>query len=372
MANLLQRYLAGQIRTDLERKMVFVSGPRQVGKTTLARGLLPAPAGYLSWDIPDHRDAILRGRLPDTPMLVFDELHKFRGWRGFLKGLYDRQDRTRILVTGSGRLDYYRYGGDSLQGRYHLLRLHPLSVAELGVADAAGLRRLLDLGAFPEPWVGDSLEAARRWSREYRMRLVEEEIRDLEGVPDVSAIELLAVRLTDLVGSPLSVNALREDLQVSHGAVSRWLEILERLYAIFRVKPFGAPPLRAVKKAQKHYHYDWIQVRDRAARFENLVAMHLLKWVHHEQDVRGRDLDLRYFRDVDGREVDFVVTDREAPLHLIEVKWSDRPVDKALRYLHARFPDAAATQISAAGTDDYRTPDGIRVQPAIPFLGSLV
>ena len=161
-------------------------------------------------------------------------------------------------------------------------------------------------------------------------------------------------------------------LQVSHGAVSRWLEILDRLYAIFRVKPFGAPPLRAVKKAQKHYHYDWIQVRDRAARFENLVAMHLLKWVHQEQDVRGRDLDLRYFRDVDGREVDFVVTDREVPAHLVEVKWSDRPVDKALRYLHARFPDAAATQISAAGTDDYRTPEGIHVQPAIPFLGGLV
>ena len=287
MAALLRRYLAGQIGSDLERKMVFVSGPRQVGKTTLARGLLADPAGYLSWDIPDHRDAILRGRLPNAPMLVFDELHKFRGWRGFLKGLYDRQDGTRILVTGSGRLDYYRYGGDSLQGRYHLLRLHPLSVAELGVADAAGLYRLLDLGGFPEPWVGESPDAAHRWSREYRLRLVEEEIRDLEGVADISAIELLAVRLTDLVGSPLSVNALREDLQVSHGAVSRWLEILERLYAIVRVKPFGAPRVRAVKKAQKHYHYDWIQVRDRAARFENLVAMHLLKWVHHERP-RGR------------------------------------------------------------------------------------
>ena len=157
MAALLRRYLAGQVRTDLERKMVFVSGPRQVGKTTMARGLLPDPAGYLSWDIPDHRDAILRGRLPNAPMLVFDELHKFHGWRGFLKGIYDRQDGTRILVTGSGRLDYYRYGGDSLQGRYHLLRLHPLSVAELDVDDAAGLHRLLDLGGFPEPWVSESM-----------------------------------------------------------------------------------------------------------------------------------------------------------------------------------------------------------------------
>ena len=355
---------------------MFLAGPRQVGKTTLARTLPGARAGYLNWDVAEDRERILRRELPATGFWVFDEIHKYRGWRNYLKGLYDARDTrrhgARILVTGSARLDLYRFGGDSLQGRYHLLRLHPLSVAEMGLRTPADLRDLLTLGGFPEPWVGDSPDAALRWSREYRMRLVEEEIRDLEGVVDVSAIELLAVRLTDLVGSPLSVNALREDLQVSHGAVSRWLEILERLYAIFRVKPFGAPALRAVKKAQKHYHYDWIQVRDRAARFENLVAMHLLKWVHHEQDVRGRDLDLRYFRDVDGREVDFVVTDREAPTHLIEVKWSDRPVDKALRYLCARFQDAAATQISATGNDDYRTPEGIRVQPAIPFLRSLV
>ena len=186
-------------------------------------------------------------------------------------------------------LDYYRHGGDSLQGRYHHLRLHPLSVAELSVTDSDGLRRLLDLGGFPEPWL-----------------------------------------------------------------------------------TFGAPKVRAIKKAQKHYHYDWVQVYDTAARFENLVAMHLLKWVHREQDIRGRDVDLRYFRDVDGREGDFVLTDRPGPTHLIEVKWSDRPVDKALRYLHARFPDAAAIQISATGTDDYRTPDGIRVQPALPFLQSFV
>ena len=352
--------------------MVFVSGPRQVGKTTLAREVLPDPAGYLNWDIPEHRDAILRGRLPVTEMLAFDELHKFHGWRGWLKGLYDRQDGVRILVTGSGRLDYYRHGGDSLQGRYHHLRLHPLSVAELSVTDSDGLRRLLDLGGFPEPWLSGSVDEARRWSREYRTRLVEDDIRGLERVEDLSALERLAIRLTDLVGAPLSVNALREDLSVSHRTVSRWLEILERLYAIVRLPPFGAPKVRAIKKAQKHYHFDWVQVYDTAARFENLVAMHLLKWVHREQDIRGRDVDLRYFRDVDGREVDFVLTDRRGPTHLIEVKWSDRPVDKALRYLHARFPDAAAFQISATGTDDHRTPDGIRVQPALPFLQSLV
>ena len=352
--------------------MVFVSGPRQVGKTTLAREVLPDPAGYLNWDIPEHRDAILRGRLPATEMLVFDELHKFHGWRGWLKGLFDRGDGVRILVTGSGRLDYYRHGGDSLQGRYHHLRLHPLSVAELSITDSDGLHRLLDLGGFPEPWLSGSTDEARRWSREYRTRLVEDDIRGLERVEDLSALERLVIRLTDLVGAPLSLNALREDLGVSHRTVGRWLEILERLYAIVRLPPFGAPMVRAIKKAQKHYHYDWVHVYDAPARFENLVAMHLLKWVHREQDIRGRDVELRYFRDVDGREVDFVLTDRRGPTHLIEVKWNDRPVDKALRYLHARFPDAAAIQISATGRDDYRTPDGIRVQPALPFLQSLL
>ena len=372
MAGTLPRYLSAQVRSDLARKMVFVSGPRQVGKTTLARHLLADAAGYLNWDIPEHRDAILRGRLPATDLLVFDELHKFRQWRSFLKGLYDRQDGRRILVTGSGRLDYYRYGGDSLQGRYHHLRMHPLSVAELGIDDPPGLGRLLDQSGFPEPYLSDSPAAAQRWSREYRTRLIEDEIADLEQVDDLGALQLLAVRLSDLVGSPLSVNALREDLQVSHRTLSRWLEIFERLYAIVRVAPFGAPAIRAVKKSRKHYHYDWLPVADRAARFENLVALHLLKWVHHEQDVRGRELDLRYFRDVDGREVDFVLTERGAPTHLIEVKWSDRPPDRALRYLSKRFPGAAAHQLSAAGTDDYLTPDGIRVQPALQFLRGLV
>ena len=209
----------------------------------------------------------------------------------------------RILVTGSGRLDYYRHGGDSLQGRYHHLRLHPLSVAELSVTDADGLRRLLDLGGFPEPWLSGSVDGARRWSREYRSRLVEDDIRGLERVEDLSALETLVIRLTDLVGAPLSVNALREDLGVSHRTVSRWLDILERLYAIVRLPPFGAPRVRAIRKSQKHYHYDWIQVYDDAARFENLVAMHLLKWVHREQDIGARALSVcdRYVARGDSR-----------------------------------------------------------------------
>lgn len=369
----MTRYLVPQVEQDLRRKMVFVSGPRQVGKTTMARGLPGAKKGYLSWDVARDREKILRGQLPPAPLWVFDEIHKYRSWRNFLKGVFDgRRPSQRILVTGSARLDFYRHGGDSLQGRYHLLRLHPLSVAELKLKTAGDLRDLLTLGGFPEPWFGRSEVEARRWSREYRDRLVREDVASLERVQDLGNIELLALRLPELVGSPLSVNALREDLQVAHKTVANWLRILERLYAIFRLAPFGAPRLRAVKKEQKHYQFDWTLVSDPAARFENLVASHLLKWVHFEQDARGRDLELRYFRDRDGRELDFVVAEKGAPLWLVEAKSADAGVSSTLRALKVRFPKAEAWQISATGTKDYVSPEGIRVAPATRFLSTLV
>lgn len=180
------------------------------------------------------------------------------------------------------------------------------------------------------------------------------------------------LRLPDLVGSPLSINALREDLQVSHKTLSRWLDIFERMYAIFRLPPFGAPRLRAVKKEKKHYHMDWSLVQDAPARFENLVAAHLLKWTHFIQDAEGRDVDLKYFRDVDGREVDFVVTERNKPVLLLECKWADSEIGKGLHYLKTRFPGADAVQIAAMGKKDYETELGIRVRPALDFLRSLI
>lgn len=366
------RYLLPQVRRDLARKMVFVAGPRQVGKTTMARTLAGATAGYLNWDDAEDRERILTRRLPASTLWIFDELHKYRRWRNYLKGLFDtRPARQQILVTGSGRLDFYRFGGDSLQGRYHLLRLHPLSVAELGLTTTAELTDLLKLGGFPEPYWGASEVEARRWSRDYRTRLIRDDVAGLERVQDLGHLELLMLRLPDLTGSPLSINALREDLQVAHKTVANWLDILERLYAIFRLSPFGAPRIRAVKKEQKHYHWDWTLVAHPGARFENLVASHLLKWVHYRQDTEGLDLDVRYFRDHDRREVDFVVVDGRTPLLMVECKLHDDAVDPGLRYLKAKFPKCEAWQIHAAGTKDYQTAEGIRVAPAMSLLKTL-
>ena len=368
-----ERYLRPQVERYLQRKMVFVAGPRQVGKTTLALSLPDAAGGYLNWDVAEDRERILKRELPVNPIWVFDEIHKYRSWRNYLKGLFDvRQPEQQILVTGSARLDLYRFSGDSLQGRYHMLRLHPLSVAELAIERPDDFQQLLSLGGFPGPFFEGSEVEARRWSREYRNLLIREEIASLERVQDIGNLELLVLRLPDLVGSPLSINALREDLQLSHKTVDKWVRILERLYAVFRLSPFGAPGIRAVKKARKHYHFDWSLVPETPARFENLVASHLLKWVHFQQDTEGLDFELRYFRDPEGREVDFVVVDRGSPIVMVECKSSDAKPDRSLLYLKRRFPDCPAWQVSATGQKDFLTPEGIRICPALIFLQTLV
>ncbi len=372
----MKRYLEDQIRSDLTRKMVFVGGARQVGKTTLAQSLIEQQSEYLNWDIPDHRHAILQQKLPDTNLWVFDEIHKYTQWRNFLKGLYDQQKalRTmrRILVTGSARLDFYRHGGDSLQGRYHYMRLHPLSVAELDLKSQPELTDLLRLGGFPEPYLGGSEDEARRWSREYRVRLIEEDIRSLENLKDLGSLELLTHRLPALVGSPLSVNGLREDLQVSHKTLENWLTVLERFYTIFRLSSFGAPAIRAVKKMRKHYHSDWTLVADESARLENLVACHLLKWVHFQQDTLGQETALQYFRDLEDREIDFVITENGIPIQGVEVKLSETTLSKPLIYFSKKFPTCQMFQIHLQGDQDAVGPQGIRIMPVLTYLQTLV
>lgn len=365
----LKRYLTSQIHQDLQQKMVMVGGPRQVGKTTMALRMTKHKEGYLNWDIAEQRERILKQELPKTKLWIFDEIHKYRQWRNYLKGIYDaHHEKHQLLITGSARLDFYRFGGDSLQGRYHYLRLHPLSIAELQIKQQSGFMDLLTFGGFPEPFFRGSEQEAKRWSREYRTRLITEDITTLERVQDLGTLELLSLRLPELVGSPLSINALREDLQVSHKTLARWLDIFERVYSIFRLAPFGAPKIRAVKKEQKHYHYDWSLIQDQSKRFENMVASHLLKWVQFRQDVYGENIELRYFRDIDGREVDFVICKESKPQLAVECKWSESKVSTSAIYFKQRFPDCQVTQITAQSDKTYLSKNDIVVQPAVHFL----
>jgi len=373
----IKRFIEKNIIEDLNKKMVFVAGPRQCGKTTLAKRIIQESnqnldfKSYMTWDDGEDRENIIRERFPaGSGILVLDEIHKYARWRQVVKGLFDKRNHEmKIIVTGSGRLDYYRHGGDSLQGRYNFYRLHPFTYIE--ISDKGNISDLMKYGGFPEQFISASEREIRRWSREYRSRVINEELNSLENVKDISLIEHLSLRLPDLVGSPLSLNALKQDLQVSHQSIARWITMLENIYSIFRIYPFGAPTIRAVKKEAKHYHYDWTLIDEESYRFENLVACHLLMWIHFKQDYEGMNMELRYFRDVDRREVDFVVLENNKPVQFIECKLKGKDVNPALRYLKKRFPETRTYQISLYKDDDYITKDGIHVCPAKKYLQKL-
>lgn len=367
------RYLRTQILSDLKEKMVFLAGPRQVGKTTLALSLPNAEKGYLNWDISQDRTQILQSRFPNSPLWVFDEIHKYKSWRNFLKGLYDQsRGKQKILITGSARLDLYRRGGDSLQGRYHFLRLYPLSFAEIQGKNQKDFMTLLSLGGFPQPFYSQSKEKADRWTNEYRSRVVREEVVGLENIFDLAKLELLSFRLPDCLSSPVSINSLSQDLELSPKTTKRWIDILERLYVGFWVRPFGSPKIKAVKKESKFYFFDWNVAVDPGPRFENVVAVHLLKWCHFQEDAFGKPYDLRYFRDTETREVDFVITLRGKPEIAVETKWNDLQVSSSLKYLKNKFPDIRAIQLLADSQKEFKTSEGIEVLPARTFLAELI
>lgn len=350
-----RRTLAGPVTATLPTRMAFIGGPRQVGKTTLALSLLGADAdathpGYLNWDHPPTAARLRKGYLPpDQPRIVLDEIHKYARWRGLVKGLYDTEKgRREFIVTGSARLDHYRKGGDSLVGRYRYFRLHPFSLAELDAAvgpSPSHVESLLTFGGFPEPLFARDERMLRLWQRERITRVVREDLRDLERIREVSLVEALVDLLPDKVGSLLSVKAIREDLEIDHKTADRWITILEHLYVCFRIPPFGSRRVRALKKQQKLYLWDWSMVPDDGPRFENLVASQLLKYCHWLEDTEGHRMELRFLRDTDGREVDFVVMKNRAPLFAIECKTGSKAISPSIRYFAERTSIPAWYQV---------------------------
>ncbi len=384
------RYLLRAVQDDLKEKMVFVSGPRQVGKTTLAREVLALQSGaYFSWDKSDQRAVILRGLWPEgVPLVVLDEIHKYRKWKSHLKGEFDSHRRERtFLVTGSARLDIYRRGGDSLQGRYHSYRLHPFSVAELmghfspakpgdplvlgkgGEGEGRVLETLLRFGGFPEPFFKADERFSRRWRRERLDRVLSEDVRDLSNVHDLSALRILADLLPERVGSPLSLNNLRADLETSHRAIGDWMEIFDNLYYSFRLPPYAGKMATSLRKERKLFLWDWGEVPIEGPRFENLVFNHLLKLVHYLQDGEGFDVNLHFLRDKLGREVDFLVTFNKRPWFAVEAKLSPNR-DHHLNYFGDRLKIPHRYLVTLGG--DYATfSNGIHHVPAAQFLRAL-
>jgi len=337
------RYLTSLTLEELPEKMVFLGGPRQVGKTTFSLSLLGAadrhhPA-YLNWDAPRDREKILKAELPpQQKLIVFDEIHKYARWRNLVKGFYDKRAAgAQFLVTGSARLDYYSKGGDSLHGRYHYYRLHPFSLPELKSFSKRDEATLLKHGGFPEPFFKANDKFTRRWRLERHRRIIHEDLRDLENIREMSLIELLMTLLPERVGSILSVQSLREILQTAHESVERWLTALENMYLIFRIAPFTAKQIRGVKKEKKLFFWDWATATEESARFENMVASHLLKYCHFVEDSEGYAMELRFLRDTDGREIDFLVLRDGKPEFAVECKTGEKQISKRIEYFKTRL-----------------------------------
>lgn len=349
------RYITSHILDDLKRKMVFVGGPRQVGKTTLAKAILTSsyPDGrYLNWDFDEDRQDILKKRWStDNPLLIFDELHKFPKWKGWIKGIYDvSHDLHSFLITGSARLDVYRRGGDSLLGRYHYWRLHPFTLDEIpkGISPKDAFERLMTLGGFPEPFLEGDERTARRWRRERFDRVLREDVRDLEPVRDIQLLSIFLDLLRHRVGGLVVLSNLAGDLEISPKTAKAWLETLERMYLVFTVRPYTKSLPRAVRKPPKIYFFDNGDVLgDEGARFENLVATSLLKRLHYLEDSQGYKYELRYIRDKEGREVDFAIVKEGELEELIEVKYSDDSIARSLSYYADRLNPKKAVQIVA-------------------------
>ena len=378
MERLVGRYIFDPEMTA--GKMVFLSGPRQVGKTTFALNWLTSlgmEGTYFNWDDPAVRREYSRNPLlfrniidekfKGKPIpIVFDEIHKHKGWRNILKGVYDtNKGKIQLLVTGSARLLLYRKSGDSLVGRYFSYQMLPLGLPEaigdfshildednpLSHGDAflrharkaarqkakEGLDTLLNFGGFPEPFLKRSSRFLRRWQEEYRTLLTKEDIRDLSRITDLKGLEQLIEILPLKVGSPLSINSLREDLGYHHRTITNWIEILKELYLVFTIRPWHRNILRSIKKETKLFFFDWSILADSGRCFENLIAISLLKMAARFTETGLGLFEVMYIRDKEKREVDFVLVKDNHPIALFEAKEGEPEINPSGRYFSNRL-----------------------------------
>jgi hypothetical protein len=376
---MIERNCISVIREIIEKfnKMAFVSGPRQVGKTTLAKRYQEhfGQSFYFNWDSPLHQKKLLtdplffekENRDPGKPFLVvFDEIHKYARWKNFLKGAFDQtKDDFRFLITGSGRLDLFKKGGDSLLGRYFSVPLYPFSMGELGgglprlhefkqamESPPAGspeareqYLRLFRFGGFPEPFVRGDSSFYRRWFSERKTLLLREDIRDASAIREISLLEHLAHLIPERVGNPLSLNALKGDVGVAFETIRDWILLLEQFFYMFRIAPFTGRLTRTLRKESKAYLFDWVEIESENLRFENLAALHLLKAVRLWKAMGEQEPQLNYIRDKEKREVDFVLSEKGRPFCLVECKAGEETLASNLVHFQKKLSVPVAIQL---------------------------
>ena len=364
------------ISKDLDKKLVLLVGPRQTGKTWLAKEIAKKfnNSVYLNYDQASDQKIIYgQSWLDSTRLLILDELHKMPNWKNYLKGLYDTKPSIlQILVTGSARLDIYSQLGDSLAGRYFRHRLLPFSPAELAkINEPVDLDKLLLYGGFPEPYLADSLVEANRWRLQYVNSLLSTDVFEFDKISNLKALHLLFDLLRNRVGSTISYKSLANDIAVSPTTIKKYIQVLEALFIIFRVTPYSKDIARSLLKEPKIYFFDTGLVEgNEGAKLENLVALSLLKHVYAKIDYFAEEYALHYIRTKDGREVDFVLVNKGQVETMFEVKSSDDDISKSLIYFNNKY-NHPAIQLVKTLRNEYKH-GNIQVLQAQNFLSELI
>lgn len=374
----MERYLKEYVQEDLDKKIILLTGPRQTGKTTLSR-MLKGEFDYFNFDNIDDRVSLHEKSWDRSkPLIIFDELHKLKNWKSWLKGIYDTEGiPPSIVVTGSAKLDTYKKVGDSLAGRFFQFRMHPLDLKEIKSflkpenLDSE-LDKLLLLGGFPEPFLNGTQRFYNRWKKSHLDIILKQDLIDLENVQQITQIETLIQMLKLRVGSPISYSSLAQDLQCSDKTVKRWLTILENMYVIFKVPPFHKNIARAIQKAPKYYFYDTGQVLgDSGIKLENAVACAIHKEIHFRVDCFGEERTLFYVKNKEGKEIDFCVASNNIPSLLLEVKWNDNSLSPNFKQFRKFFPDVKMVQISKTLNREKTFPGGEELRNASKWLAEL-
>lgn len=372
----MQRNLQNLIIQDLPHKIVLLTGPRQCGKTVLAKQLR-IHFDYLNYDSAEDRVALIKKSWDrQKNLIIFDELHKMKQWKRWLKGIYDTEGiPPELLVTGSAKLNTYRKVGDSLAGRYFHFRLHPLDLKEAyryWLADGEKIfERLFNCSGFPEPFLHGDASYYKRWRRTHLDIILRQDLLDLHSIRDIQGIETLVTLLKGRIGSTVSYANLARDLERDANTVKRWLLLLENLYVIFRVTPYHKKIARSLLKEPKFYFYDIAQVEDKGARLENLLACALLKELQFIEDMSGDKTALHYLRTKDGRELDFLICINDNPTHMLEAKWADANPASAFNYFQKYFPKIQAIQLVKDLNRETTLPQGLAIRALIPWLTQL-
>lgn len=362
------------ILNDLEKKLVLLVGPRQSGKTWLAKDIAKSFSNslYLNYDqLTDRKIIHDQSWLDNLDLLILDELHKMPDWKNYLKGLFDTKPQSlRLLVTGSARLDVYDKIGDSLAGRYFRHRLLPISLSELTQSkENVDIDRLLERGGFPEPYFASDLTQSNRWRVQYIESMLSTDIFEIETVQNLKSMRLVFELLRKRVGSPVSFQSIAEDAAISPATVKKYIQILEALFIIFIVTPYSKNIARSLLKEPKIYFFDTGLVQGDGARFENLVAVSLLKHVFAKVDIEAEDYSLQYLRTKDGEEVDFTLVKDGNVETIVEAKFSDSSLSKSLQKFHAKYNYHSVQVVKTLRNE--HSANGINLHNAGKYLSQL-